>query len=358
MWRIFKKTGKFIFVTTYVFLLLFFLWQILLRPSIHEFMPMGPIYTDIAKRIESPDGTKTAILIRSNGWDLNFAVKIKEGLKTRTLHWTRDFVPNLAADWNEKIIWSDDSSFIVLTVEEPPYKRYYTDVFGNKLWCYYEQNEKYIWAYDFRDRKEYYDKDTIISILNSRGKKDEADKDKMLSLEPPKGIDDEWSKWLVGEWQGTAKSDFGGHKDWVKGKCRLNIELDLNGQFIVRKGKAQVISLSDEYIKQLKGQRLSDSNIEKIRNSTFESLEIHTIDPKTGEIIAYLFDSLRCIAKGSGKREGNKEIMNWVWSGQGQGTSVRVTEKVSDNKFITTEQYTMPDGSTMEDRVEMTRKKN
>ena len=28
-----------------------------------------------------------------------------------------------------------------------------------------------------------------------------------------------------------------------------------------------------------------------------------------GEIVAYLFDSLRCTAKGKGKREGNKEIM-------------------------------------------------
>jgi hypothetical protein len=157
---------------------------------------------------------------------------------------------------------------------------------------------------------------------------------------------------------GNGQIGFGEHKDWVKGNCRLNIELDLNGQFIVRKGQSQVTALSDEYVKQLKGQNLSDSEIEKIRNSTFESMEIYTIDPKTGEIIAYLFDSLRCIAKGTGKREGNKEIMNWVWSGQGQGTSTRVTEKVNDDKFVTTEKYTMPDGSIMEDNAELTRKKN
>jgi hypothetical protein len=194
---------------------------------------------------------------------------------------------------------------------------------------------------------------TMTSCVTNQ--KQEPVKDNIPSLEPPKGLDDDWSKWLIGEWQGMAKSDFGGHKDWVKGDCRLTIELALNGQFIVRKGKAQVISLSDDYIKQLKGQNLSDSDINKIRNSTFESMEIFTIDPKTGEITGYLFDSLRCIAKGTGKREGNKEIINWTWSGQGQGTSVRVTEKVSDDKFISTEKYTLPDGSIMEDKAEMTR---
>ena len=194
---------------------------------------------------------------------------------------------------------------------------------------------------------------SMVSCVSNQKK--EPDKGGMPSLEPPKAIDDDWSRWLVGDWQGTAKSDFGGHKDWAKGKCQLNIELALNGQFLVRKGQSQITSLSDEYIKQLKGQRLSDSDIEKMRNSTFESMEIYTIEPKTGEITGYLFDSLRCIAKGTGKREGNKEIMNWVWSGQGQGTSARVTEKISDDKFISTEKYTMPDGSAMEDKAEMTR---
>jgi hypothetical protein len=195
---------------------------------------------------------------------------------------------------------------------------------------------------------------SMVSCVSNQKK--EPDKGAMPSLEPPKAIDNDWSKWLVGNWQGTAKSDFGEHKDWVKGSCRLNIELALNSQFLVRKGQAQIISLSDEYVKYMKeNMHLSDSDIEKMRNSTFESMEIYTIEPKTGEITGYLFDSLRCIAKGTGKREGNKEIINWVWSGQGRGSSARVTEKISNNKFISTEKYTMPDGSTMEDKAEMTR---
>jgi hypothetical protein len=194
---------------------------------------------------------------------------------------------------------------------------------------------------------------SFVSCVSNQKK--EPEKGDIPLLEPPKALDDDWSKWLVGNWQGIAKSDFGEHKDWAKGECRLNIELALNGQFLVRKGQSRIISLSDEYIKQLKGQRLSDSDIEKMRNSTFESLEVYTTDPKTGEITGYLFDSLRCIAKGTGKRQGNKEIINWVWSGQGQGSSTRVTEKISDDRFISTEKYTMPDGSAMEDKAEMTR---
>jgi hypothetical protein len=196
----------------------------------------------------------------------------------------------------------------------------------------------------------------ILSLSSCvSNQKKEPDKGNIPSLEPPKALNDDWNKWLVGSWQGTAKSDFGEHKDWAKGNCRLNIELALDGQFIIRKGQSKVTSLSDDYIKQLKGQNLSDSDIEKIRNSTFESLEVYTIDPKTGEIVGYLFDSLRCVAKGTGKRESNKETINWVWSVQGQGTSTRVIEKISDDRFISTEKYTMPDGSAMEDRAEMTR---
>lgn len=192
----------------------------------------------------------------------------------------------------------------------------------------------------------------VWCMANQTKKPDESN---IPSLEPPKALDDQWTKWLLGNWQGTAKSDFGKHKDWVKGDCEMSCELTLKGQFLVRKSSARVTILSDEYIKQLKGQGLCETDIEKIRNSTFESTEFYTINPKTGEIAAYLFDSLRCTATGTGKRQGNKEIINWVWSVAGAGTSISTTEKISDNKFITVVKYTLPDGSTMEDTIEMTR---
>jgi hypothetical protein len=50
--------------------------------------------------------------------------------------------------------------------------------------------------------------------------------------------------------------------------------------------------------------------------------------------------------------------VEWQWFAQGQGaSSIRIMEKVSDDRFITTEKYTLPDGSTMEGKGEMTRKK-
>jgi hypothetical protein len=192
----------------------------------------------------------------------------------------------------------------------------------------------------------------VWCMANQTKKPDESN---IPSLEPPKALDDQWSKWLIGEWQGTAKSDFGPHKDWVKADCRMSCELVLKGQFLVRKGRSKATALSDEYIKQLKTQNLPDSDIEKIRSSSFESTEFYTINPRTGEITAYLFDSLRCVATGTGKRQGNKEIINWVWSVAGGGTSISTMEKISDNKFISVEKYTLPDGSTMEDTIEMIR---
>ena len=54
--------------------------------------------------------------------------------------------------------------------------------------------------------------------------------------------------------------------------------------------------------------------------------------------------------------EGNKEIMEWEWSGTGQGaTSVGIIEKINDNKFTLNHKYILPNGNKMEDKVEMTR---
>jgi len=94
------------------------------------------------------------------------------------------------------------------------------------------------------------------------------------------------------------------------------------------------------------------------KSNPFKELQLHTIDPKTGEVIGYLFDSMRCIAEGRGRRQGNKEIIEWKWSVTAQGaTSVRIIEKINDNKFTLNHKYTLPDGSKMEDNTEMTRKK-
>jgi hypothetical protein len=169
----------------------------------------------------------------------------------------------------------------------------------------------------------------------------------------PKPLDDDWSKWLVGEWEGSAESDVGTAKVWMK------IELGLNGQFLIMKSESIITEISDEQRQYLRETlHASDEEIEKSQSSTFKGLQIHTIDPKTGEVIGYLFDSLRCIAEGRGRRQGNKEIIEWKWSVTAEGaTSVYITEKINDNKFTLNHKYILPDGSKMEDKIEMTRKK-
>ena len=192
----------------------------------------------------------------------------------------------------------------------------------------------------------------------------------------PKPLDDEWSKWLVGVWKVVS-----GESDWLAdesgkaGKIDVDeegtagagftIELGLNGQFLIMKSWAETGEITDEQMQHLDEQmqhlkettNASDEDIERLKSNPFKELQIHTIDPKTGERIGYLFDSLRCIAKGTGRLEGNKEIMEWEWSGTGQGaTSVRIIEKINDNKFVLNHKYTLPNGSKMEDKIEMTRK--
>ena len=163
----------------------------------------------------------------------------------------------------------------------------------------------------------------------------------------PRPLDDQWSRWIVGEWEGAGESDAG------KGKIHMTAEMGLNGQFLIMKGEAVITELAREYLK--KTMKATDEELKQFQDTTFRSIQFSTIEPETKEVTGYLFDSLRCIATGRGKREGNKEIMEWQWSGNGQGTSIRITEKVSEDKIICIEKYALPDGSKMEDRGEMTR---
>ena len=168
----------------------------------------------------------------------------------------------------------------------------------------------------------------------------------------PKPLDDDWFKWLVGQWEGSFESDVG------TGKIRTKIELGLNGQFLIMKTEAKTTEITDKQRQYLKDTlRASDEDIKRYRSSTSKELQIHTIDPETSEVIGYLFDSFRCVAEGRGRRQGNKEIIEWKWSVFAQGaTSIRIIEKINDNKFTYNHKYTLPDGNKMEDKIEMTRK--
>ena len=183
-------------------------------------------------------------------------------------------------------------------------------------------------------------------------KKETAKESESASFQP-KPLDDEWFKWLVGQWEGPVESDVG------TGKTRMKIEFGLNGQFLIMKSEAEITEITDKQRQYLKETlHATDEYIEKSQSSIFEELQIHTIDPTTGEIVGYLFDGLRCIAEGRAKHQGNKQIVEWKWSGAAQGaTSICIIEKISDNKIVLNHKYTLPDGNKMEAKTEMTRKK-
>ena len=182
----------------------------------------------------------------------------------------------------------------------------------------------------------------------------------------PKPLDDDWSKWLVGEWKVVSGESSVTDESGKVGKIDLDeqgtgsfeIELGLNGQFLIMKSWAQTGEMTPDQIKYFKDTlNVSDEDIERLNSNPYKALLIQTIDPKTGERLGYLFDSMRCIATGTGRLEGNREIMEWVWSATAQGaTSVSIIEKINDNKFTYNHKYILPNGNTMEDKVEMTRK--
>ena len=184
----------------------------------------------------------------------------------------------------------------------------------------------------------------------------------------PKPLDDEWSKWLVGEWKVVSGKSSVADESGKVAKIDIDeeetggfkIEFGLNGQFLITRGSGG--QMTDEQKKQIKDAfkettNASDEDIERFLSMPYKSLQIKTIDPKTGEVIEYLFDSQRCIAQGRGKRQGNKEIIEWVWFATAQGaTSISITEKINDNKFTYNHKYILPNGNKMEDKVEFTRK--
>jgi hypothetical protein len=169
----------------------------------------------------------------------------------------------------------------------------------------------------------------------------------------PKPLADDWNKWLIGEWEGVAESDAGTAKFLIK------IDFVLNGQYLIMESESKITELSNKQRQYLKDTLYaSDEDIEKYQNSTFKERKIYTIDPKTGEVIGYLFDSMRCIAEGRGNRQGNKEIIEWAWSGNAEGAkSITIIEKVDANKFTLNHKYILPNGKKMEDKTEITRVK-
>lgn len=167
-------------------------------------------------------------------------------------------------------------------------------------------------------------------------------------LPPP--LRDAWTQWLVGRWEGAATSDAG------HGRATVTIELAVNGQFLLQRGEAEITEIAAEQREYLKKYgHATDEEIDRFANMPFRSLEMFTVDQKTGERVGYLFDALRCVANGRGKLEGDKLVMEWKWS-TGH-TSQRITERLGPDRMKVVERICMPDGTFMEEGGEMTRVK-
>jgi hypothetical protein len=166
----------------------------------------------------------------------------------------------------------------------------------------------------------------------------------------PQPLSDDWSKWIVGEWEGAGESNTG------QGKGVERIEFALNGQFLICRGDAAITEIAPEHADYLRrNMRASDEEIARFKREGYQSLQLFTVDQTSGEVVGYLFDSLRCIATGRGKREGDREAMEWKWA-NGQ-KSTRITEKVSDDRMRVIQRTPMPDGSVMEEKGESVRRK-
>jgi hypothetical protein len=184
--------------------------------------------------------------------------------------------------------------------------------------------------------------------LMAQEKEMEKAKEEMKTMAPPNALDDDWSKWIVGEWEGKTETPMGKHQDWMK------IELGLDNQFIMMKYKSKMAEMTPEQMTAMKEtMNMSDEGMAKMKDMVYKGLGIETVNPATGEVIGYWFDSWRGVYKGTGKREGNKTTMNWEGP---MGSSTRTVEKVDENKMVMTFTETMPNGKVIEGRSEFTRK--
>lgn len=166
----------------------------------------------------------------------------------------------------------------------------------------------------------------------------------------PRPLADEWNRWIAGQWQCVGRSNTGA------GRGVTRFEPALNGQFLVGHGEVAITAMSAQQIAYLKRNlHASDEEIARFRNEPYRSLEIYTIDEKKGEVVAFSFDSLRCIATGRGRREGMREAIRWKWHNGHR--SMRITERVDADRMTVTQRTPMPDGSVMEEKSEAIRQK-
>jgi hypothetical protein len=104
---------------------------------------------EYSRWVESHDGSRTAILVRDYGFDLNFRLFIVESGskevptdKEKAIWTSHDYEPTTHRAWHEEIEWSGDSSIVAVMIEDT-----------------------YVFAYDFNTLQKIEDPDTIKALL-------------------------------------------------------------------------------------------------------------------------------------------------------------------------------------------------
>jgi hypothetical protein len=159
-----------------------------------------------------------------------------------------------------------------------------------------------------------------LSAQDQEMQKPEAEMSHMM---PPQALDDDWSKWLVGEWEGSSESAKGKSQEWEK------YSFGLDNQFLFSESKSVTGPM------------------------TYQGMGATTINVESGAVVGYWIDNWRGMYEGSGTREGDKLTMEWKGA---FGTYQRVMQKVADDKYTASWSFTDPSGNKSEGTTEMTKK--
>lgn len=169
------------------------------------------------------------------------------------------------------------------------------------------------------------------------------------AMMPPKALEDDLFKWMVGEWEGWGASPMGKSQDWQK------IEMGLDDQFVMIHYTSKTVEMTPEQLKTAAtAHNMPEDQVKGMMGMLYKGMGPMTINPMTGEIMAYWFDSMRHTYTGTGKRDGNKYTVNWEGP---MGSSVMNVEKAGDDKMTMTFDQKDPAGNVMQSRAEFTRKK-
>jgi hypothetical protein len=169
-----------------------------------------------------------------------------------------------------------------------------------------------------------------------------------MPMTPPQPLNNDWQNWLIGEWQGTSESTMGKSDDWMK------IEKGIDGQFLIMHYTGKTIEIKPDALKQMaKEMNISEDQAKEIAHQEYKGLGITTVNPMSGEIMGYWFDSYRDVSEGKGSYEGNTSTI--TWTSKYMGTMKRTTEKLGDNKMKITFSGKDTKGNPYEGSAIMTR---